>query len=108
MNIFKNLKNKNLKIIGYGATAKSCTVLNYCGIGKQFIQYFFDTTSYKIDKYLPGSKILIKKYKKLNKKNVDIVFLGAWNFKEEIFKKEKEFIRKGGKFITHVPKPKLI
>ncbi len=108
LNIFKNLKNKNLKIIGYGATAKSCTVLNYCGIGKQFIQYFFDTTSYKIAKYLPGSKILIKKYKKLNKKNVDVVFLGAWNFKEEIFKKEKEFIRKGGKFITHVPKPKLI
>ena len=108
LNIFKNLKNKNLKIIGYGATAKSCTVLNYCGIGKQFIQYFFDTTSYKIDKYLPGSKILIKKYKKLNIKNVDVVFLGAWNFKEEIFKKEKEFIRKGGKFITHVPKPKLI
>jgi len=108
LNIFLKLKNKNLKIIGYGATAKSCTVLNYCNIGKKFIDYFYDTTSYKIGRYLPGSKILVKKYKKLNKKNVDIVFLGAWNFKEEIFKKEKNFIKKGGKFITHIPVPRII
>ena len=106
--IFSKIKNKKLKVIGYGATAKSCTVLNYCKVGRNFIEYFYDTTSCKIGRYLPGSKILIKKYKKLDKKNVDIAFLGAWNFKEEIFKKEKNFINKGGKFITHVPIPKII
>ena len=108
LNIFQKLKKKKLKIIGYGATAKSCTVLNYCKIDDQFIDYFYDTTSYKIDSYLPGSKILVKKYKKLNKKNVDVAFLGAWNFKEEIFKKENNFIKKGGRFIIHVPTPKII
>ena len=108
LDIFNKLKKNNAKIIGYGATAKSCTVLNYCGIDKTYIEYFLDTTSYKINKYLPGSKILIKKYQKLNVKNVDVVFLGAWNFKEEIFKKEKKFILKGGKFITHIPYPKII
>ena len=108
LSIFSKIKNKKLKVIGYGATAKSCTVLNYCKVGRNFIEYFYDTTSYKIGRYLPGSKILIKKYKKLDKKNVDIAFLGAWNFKEEIFKKEKNFINKGGKFITHVPIPKII
>ena len=107
LSIFKKLKNKKLKIIGYGATAKSCTVLNFCGIGLKSIDYFYDTTSFKINKYLPGSKIEIKKYKKLSKKNVDVVFLGAWNFKEEIFKKERTFIKQGGKFITHVPYPKV-
>ena len=106
--IFKDLNKKKLRIIGYGATAKSCTVLNYCGIGKRYIEYFFDTTSYKINKYLPGSKILIKKYKKLDLSEVDIAFLGAWNFKEEIFKKERSFIKKGGRFITHIPYPKII
>ena len=40
--------------------------------------------------------------------NVDYIFLGAWNFKDEIFKKEKKFLKKGGKFITHVPFPKII
>ncbi len=108
LNTFLKLKNKEIKIIGYGATAKSCTVLNYCKIGTNFIDYFYDTTSYKIGRYLPGSKILIKKYKKLSKKNVDVAFLGAWNFKKEIFNKEKNFIKEGGKFITHVPVPKII
>jgi len=108
LQIFKSLKKKNLKIIGYGATAKSCTVLNYCGIGKEHIDFFYDTTSFKINKYLPGTKIEIKKYKKLTKKEADIAFLGAWNFKEEIFKKEKLFIRNKGKIITHVPLPKII
>ena len=108
LSIFKKFKENNFRIIGYGATAKSCTVLNYCGIGSTYIKYFVDTTSYKIGKYLPGSKILIKKYNKLKKDNVDVVFLGAWNFKDEIFKKERDFIRKGGKFITHIPLPKII
>ena len=108
LKIFSSLSKKKLRIVGYGATAKSCTVLNYCGLGKSDIKYFYDTTSYKVNKYLPGSKILIKKYKKLNRKEIDVVFLGAWNFKKEIFKKEKQFIKSGGKFITHVPYPKII
>ena len=108
LKILLKLKNNNKKIIGYGATAKSCTVLNYCNINDKIIDYFYDTTSFKINKYLPGSKIKIKKYKKLNFKNLDYVFLGAWNFKSEIFKKEKSFIRNGGKFITHIPTPKIL
>ena len=108
LNIFSKLVKKKLTIIGYGATAKSCTVLNYCNIGNKSINYFYDTTSYKINKYLPGSKILIKEYQKLDRNEIDVVYLGAWNFKEEIFKKEKAFIKKGGQFITHVPYPKII
>ena len=106
--LLKKLVTNNKIIIGYGATAKSCTILNYCKINDSFIKFFYDTTSYKINKYLPGSKILVKKYKKLKVSDADYVFLGAWNFKEEIFKKEKYFIQCGGKFITHIPKPKII
>ena len=57
---------------------------------------------------MPGSKIEVKKYKKLKKNTADYVFLGAWNFKKEIFKKEKNFLKKGGGFITHVPKVKIL
>jgi SAM-dependent methyltransferase len=106
--IFKKIKKENKNIIGYGATAKSCTVLNYCKINNKFIDFFYDTTSYKINKYLPGTKILIKKYKKLDINKIDYVYLGAWNFRKEIFEKEKQFINKGGKFITHVPFPRII
>jgi methylation protein EvaC len=108
LKLLNNFKKKKLKVIGYGATAKSVTVLNYCKINQNLISYFLDTTPDKVNKYLPGSKILIKNYKKLDKKDVDIVFLGAWNFKDEILKKEKNFISKGGKFITHIPYPRVI
>ena len=56
---------------------------------------------------MPGKKIKIIKYKKNILRKFDYAFLGAWNFKKEIISKEKEFIKKGGKFITHVPKPKI-
>ena len=46
--------------------------------------------------------------KTLDPKKIDYVFLGAWNFKKEIFNKEKKFLRSGGKFITHIPKPKIL
>ena len=106
--IVRKIKQNQGNIIGYGATAKSCTVLNYCNINYKTIDFFYDTTSYKINKYLPGSKIQIRKYKKLDLKKNCYVFLGAWNFKDEIFKKEKTFIKSGGKFITHIPHPKII
>jgi methylation protein EvaC len=106
--LLKKLKNLNKTILGYGATAKSTTVLNYCNIDHNIIDFFVDTTPDKINKFMPGKKIMIKKYTKSIYKNADFFFLGAWNFKKEIFKKEKKFIKKGGKFIVHVPSPKII
>mgnify|MGYP006108129303 CR=1 FL=1 len=107
-NIFSKIKKKKKKIIGYGSTAKSVTVLNYCDINDNTIDFFIDTTPDKTNKYMPGTHIYIKKYKKNLLKNIDYIFLGAWNFKKEIFKKEKKFIQNGGKFITHIPKPSII
>ena len=106
--IFLNLKKKNKKIIGYGATAKSSTVLNYCNIKNETLEYFLDTTPNKAGKYMPGTHICIKEYNKTLLNKANYVFLGAWNFKEEIFKKERKYIKKGGKFITHIPVPKII
>jgi len=105
--IFKNLKKNKQKIIGYGATYKSSTVLNFCKLDNKYIDYFLDTTPTKIGKFTPGTHIPILKYKKIPD-DIHYAFLGAWNFKDEIFKKEKKFIKRGGKFISHVPFPKII
>jgi methylation protein EvaC len=106
--IFKRLKNENKNIISYGATYKSSTIFNYCKIGKKLINYITDTTLNKQGKFTPGQHIpIISPAVGMNDK-VDYAFLGAWNFKKEILKKEKEFIRRGGKFITHVPSPRII
>ena len=101
-------KEYNDSIIGYGATAKATTILNYCKIGANFIDYFVDTTPDKQNKYMPGSKIKILKYHNKLIDKTDYIFLGAWNFKKEIFNKEKKFLNRGGKFITHIPIPKII
>jgi len=83
-------------------------VLNYCNIGDNIIDYFVDTTPDKINRFMPGTKIKIKKYNQKLLDKINYIYLGAWNFKDEIFKKEKKFIKKGGKFITHVPYPRII
>ncbi len=106
--ILINLNKNNKKIIGYGSTAKASTVLTYCSINNKIIKYFLDTTPSKVGKYMPGSHIYVKRYTKPMTNESDYVFLGAWNFKKEIFKKERRFIKRGGKFITHVPKPRII
>jgi methylation protein EvaC len=108
LQILNKIKDNKKKIIGYGATAKAVTVLNFCNISKDLIPNFTDTTPEKINNYLPGKNIKILKYNKNILKNYDYVFLGAWNFKDEIIKKEKKFIKKGLKFITHVPYPRFL
>lgn len=106
--IFNNIKKKNQKIIGYGATYKSTTILNFCGLNHNFIEYFTDTTETKQGKFTPGTHIPIIKPGKAIDEDINYAFLGAWNFKKEIFNKEVNFLNRGGKFITHVPYPKII
>lgn len=108
LKLLKKLKKKNKKIISYGATYKSTTVFNYCKIGTEYLDYVVDTTLNKQGKLTPGQHIPIISPEKGFNNEVDYAFLGAWNFKKEIIKKEKNFIKNGGKFITHVPNVKVI
>ena len=103
-NLMKRLKKNNKKIISYGATYKSTTVFNYCNLNSKIIDYVTDTTLNKQGKYTPGTHIKIISPEHGINNTVDYAFLGAWNFKKEIFKKEKNFFKRGGKFITHVPR----
>ena len=108
LNLLIKLKKKKKKIISYGATYKSTTVFNYCKINSKIIDYVTDTTLNKQGKFTPGTHIKIISPKIGMNKTVDYAFLGAWNFKKEIFKKEKNFLKKGGRFITHVPKVTIL
>ena len=108
LDILDIIKKNGKKVIGYGATAKAVTILNYCNINKNLISNFIDITPEKINHYIPGKNIKILKYNKNILKKYDFAFLGAWNFKNEIFNKEIKFLKRGGKFIIHVPYPKII
>ena len=106
--LLKDLKKKNKKIISYGATYKSTTVFNYCKIDNKYFHYVTDTTKNKQGKFTPGMHIPILSPEKGFNESVDFAYLGAWNFKKEIMNKEKDYLKRGGKFITHVPRVKVI
>ena len=105
--LLKKLKKRGKKIISYGATYKSTTIFNYCHLNK-YIDYVVDTTKNKQGKFTPGQHLKILKPEIGFNKTVDYAYLGAWNFKNEIMKKEKKYIKRGGKFITHTPKVKIL
>ena len=94
-----NFKNLDYKIAGYAATSKSTTVLNYCNIGHNLIDFICDTTPEKIGKYSPGTHIPIVDMTHFHKSNPDAAYLFAWNHKDEILKKENNY---KGKWFSHV------
>ena len=94
-----NLKNQGKSICGYAATSKSTTILNYCNISSDQIDYICDTTLEKIGKFSPGMHIPIKDMDYFHNNQTDCVYLFAWNHKLEIFNKEKNF---KGYWFSHV------
>jgi methylation protein EvaC len=94
-------KSLGKKICGYAATSKSTTILNYCDIGLDVIDYICDTTKEKIGKFSPGKHIPIKSMDFFYENLPDVAFLFAWNHKKEIFEKEKNFTQKR-QWIAHV------
>ena len=98
----KKFKEDGKKICGYAATAKSSTILNYCNINSDIIDFICDTTKEKIGKFSPGAHIPIVSLSHFHDNLPDIAYLFAWNHKNEVFSKEKEFLKKGGKWFSHV------
>lgn len=108
-NLLKDLKSQGKKIAGYAAASKSTIVLNYCDVGKETIDYISDSTPYKQGMFSPGKKIPVVSPEHFHQDlDVEYVLLGAWNHAEEILKKEKDFINRGGKFIVHYPKARIL
>jgi len=106
--LLRDLKAQGKKVVGYAATSKSTTVLNYCGIGPDLIEYICDTTPIKHGKCSPGVHIPVVPYETFKKNPPDYAVLLAWNHAEEIMAKETEYVAGGGKWIVHVPEVKVI
>ena len=108
VDLLVKLKNDGKRVMSIGATAKSTTVFNYCGIGvspwqADLIELITDTTKDKQGMCAPGSHIPVVSRESIDINDYDYVYLGAWNFKDVIVNIESEFVQNGGKFITHVP-----
>ncbi|MBQ1080608.1 class I SAM-dependent methyltransferase [Nocardiopsis sp. B62] len=104
--LLRDLRTRGASVVGYGATSKSATVLNYCGIGPDLLPFVCDSTPGKQGRLTPGSWIPIRPPEAFVP-YPDYALLFAWNHAEEIMSKERAFSEGGGHWITYVPEVRV-
>ncbi len=102
------LKREGKRLAAYGASAKGSTLLNFCGIGRDILDFTADRSGYKQGRYMPGTHIPVVAPEKLLEVMPDYALLLTWNFAEEILSQQAEYRRRGGRFIIPVPAPKVV
>jgi 2-polyprenyl-3-methyl-5-hydroxy-6-metoxy-1,4-benzoquinol methylase len=102
-----SVKRKGKSIAGYGAPAKGNTLLNYCGIGTDFIDYTVDRSPHKQDHYLPGVHIPIRHPDEIRKTKPDYLGILPWNLRDEIMEQMSHIREWGGQFVVMIPEVKV-
>lgn len=108
LDLIVSLKERQNKIVGYGSSARANTLLNYFGIGRQFLDYIVDRNVLKHGLYTPGMRIPVFPVERLLEDRPDYVLVLAWNFADEIIRQQAEFRAGGGRFLIPIPDPRLI
>ena len=96
------------RVAGYGAPGKGNTLLNYCGIRSDFIEFVVDRNPYKHGKFLPGTRIPIFAPDMIDQKKPDYVLILPWNIKEEIMNQMSHIRSWGGQFVVPIPETKVL
>jgi len=107
LDMLYNMKWEEKRVAGYGASAKSTTMLNWCGIGPDLIQYIVDTTPMKHGRYTPGTGIPIIS-PSADSRAPDVYVMFVWNYLAEIMKQETLFASQGGRWLVPIPAPILL
>jgi hypothetical protein len=106
--LLAKLKSEGKKIVGVSAPAKGMTLLNYCKIDRQVLDYVTEKSRLKIGLFTPGDHIPVYPDSHLLEDQPDYALLLAWNFAEEIMNNNREFRNRGGKFIIPIPTVKIV
>lgn len=108
VNLIGALKREGRSVAAYGASAKGATLLNYCGVGSNEIDYVVDRSPLKHGRLTPGTHIPILPTEQLLQTQPDYVLLLVWNFAAEVIAQQAEYRQRGGHFIIPVPAPKVV
>ena len=103
-----NAKKEGSTIVGYGAPAKGNTLLNYCGVRTDFLDYTVDRSPHKQGTYLPGTHIPVFSPEKILETKPDYVLILPWNLKDEIIEQMAHIRGWGGKFVVPIPEVQVI
>jgi SAM-dependent methyltransferase len=101
-------KERGKKVVGYGAPAKGNTLLNFCGIGRDLIEYTVDRSPHKQDRFLPGSRIPIYGPERIKETKPDFVLILPWNLQAEVKQQMAHVAEWGGKFVVPIPEAKVV
>lgn len=104
----RELEVQGKKVVGYGASAKGNTFINYCRLDKNVISFIVDDTPHKQGRLYAGTRIPIVSREWLKKEKPDYVVILPWNFKKEIMRRNEEYISEGGKFMVAIPKLEML
>jgi 2-polyprenyl-3-methyl-5-hydroxy-6-metoxy-1,4-benzoquinol methylase len=108
LDLLIGLKREGKAIAGYGAPGKGNTLLNYCGIRTDFLDFTVDRSVYKQGRSLPGTHIPIFEPEEIDRRRPDYVFILPWNVKDEIIEQMAHIREWGGQFIVPIPRPEII
>ena len=100
-------KREGKSITGYGAPAKGNTLLNYCGIRTDFIDYTVDRSPHKQEHFLPGTHIPIYHPDRIKETKPDYLVILPWNLRDEIIEQMAHIRDWGGQFVVLIPGPKI-
>jgi SAM-dependent methyltransferase len=101
-------KQRGKRIVGYGAPGKGNTLLNYCGIRTDFLDFTVDANPYKQGKYTPGTRIPILAPDRIRQARPDYVLILPWNLKEEISSAASYIAEWGGQFVVPIPEVEVL
>ncbi len=101
-------KRSGKSLAAYGAGAKGVVLLNYCGIGKELLDFTVDRSTHKQGRFVPGVRLPIHAPSELLRRKPDYVLLLTWNFAKEILSQQRKFIQNGGRFVIPVPKVRVL
>ena len=103
-----NARREGKRIAGYGAPAKGNTLLNYCGIGPELLEYTVDRSPHKQGLLLPGSRVPIHAPERILETRPDYVLILPWNAREEIMSQMSAVRDWGGKFVVPIPRVRIL
>ena len=106
--LLRRLKHEGKRIAGVSAPAKGMTLLNYCRIGPETLDFVTEKSKMKIGRYTPGAHIPVVTDETLLEHVPEYALLLAWNFAEEIMDNLRSYREKGGRFIIPIPKPHVV